>query len=176
MGTLMTIWDVINIVLTCVIVGASLSFSRRRYWISVYSFTCLSVGVCYFAVFPMAFGINIANAFGPRPVSLLVYIPPLLTVGWFAYSALSLYPFISGRTSFWLVTSISGLTVLYSLSLFVYIAIRNQLSGGPPPYLGIQAIYYWLLWMRIYDLRKEVCPVNAILNPKAEPDTPPNRP
>ena len=166
----MAYWGATSIVLTCLIVGASLSGFRRMYWLSAYCFTALAIGAGFFAVFPMIFGINIANAFGSRSVSLLAYIGPGLTVGWFAYSALSLYPFLSGRTSFWIVTSISGLTVLYSLGIFVSTAIKWPMTQGPPPYLGIQAIYHWLLWMRVYDLQRATS-----LHQKAEQDAPSNR-
>jgi hypothetical protein len=150
----MAYWGALSIILACVIAWATFSTSRRNYWISVFCFTGLAIGACFFAVFPMMIGINMANAFGPRSVSLLVYVGPLLTAGWFAYSALSLYPFLAGRAGFWIVTSITGLTVLYSLGLFVSSAIRFPMTQGPPPYLGIQAIYHWLLWMRVYELGK----------------------
>lgn len=154
----MAYWGAISIVLACVIVVATYSASRRNYWISTCSFTALAIGAGFFAVFPMMFGINMANAFDPRSVSLLAYIGPILTAGWFVYSALSLYPFLASRTSFWVVTAISGLTVLYSLGLFVSSAIKWPMTQAQPPYLGIHAIYHWLLWVRVYDLVKATRP------------------
>ena len=62
MGTWMAYWGAISIVLACVIVVATYSASRRNYWISTCSFTALAIGAGFFAVFPMMFGINMANA------------------------------------------------------------------------------------------------------------------
>lgn len=157
----MAYWGATSIVLACMIVYASLSPSRRRYWLSVFCFTGLAVGSCFFAVFSTLFGINMANAFGPRSVSLLAYIGPLLTVGWFAYSALSLYPILSRQIGFRVVTLITALMVLYSLGLFFMSQIRFPMNAAPPPYFGIQAIYHWLLWMRVYELRKVTYPLDA---------------
>ena len=169
----MTYWGALSIVLACVIVWATFSTSRRNYWISVLCFTGFAIGTCIFAVFPTMSGIYMAEPFEPRPISLLsyilAYIGPILILCWFAYSALSLFPFFSGRAAFWIVTSITGLTALYSLGLFVAGQVRFPMNAGPPPYQGIQAIYYWLLWMRVYELRKAICPLLTRTKTLAEP-------
>lgn len=152
----MSYWGALSTVLACVIIWTTFSKSRRNYWIAVFCFAGLAAGKSFFAVFPTIFGINMANAFGPQPVYLLAYLAPVLTVVWFAYSALSLFPFLAGRSGFWIVTSITGLTVTYSLGLFVLGQIRFPMNSGPPPSLGILAIYHWLLWMRVYELRKAI--------------------
>jgi len=163
MGTYNAYWGALSIVLACVIVCATLWTSRRNYWISVFCFALLAIGTCSFSVFPAIFSIFIAEPFEPRPIALssyvLAYIGPILSVCWFAYSALSLFPFLAGRASFWIVTSITGLAAFYSLGLFVAGQIRFPMNAGPPPYQGIQAIYYWLLWMRVYELRKTIYPL-----------------
>lgn len=172
MGTWMAYWGALSIVLAGAIVWATFSTSRRNYWISVICFTVLAIETCAFSIFPTLFSIYMAEAFEPKSISLssysLAYISPILTTCWFVYSALSLFPFLAGRASFWIVTSITGLAAAYSLGLFVAGQIRFPMNAGPPPYQGIQAIYYWLLWMRIHELRKSICPLFTKSKTQAE--------
>ncbi len=148
-----TYLSAIIIILACIIVAASFSSSRRYYWLAIICFTVLTV-VELFAAFQSEFVfVNLAETYDSLSFSLAPYIG-LLTMAWFTYAAVSLYPFMPGRANFWVVTSITGMMVLYYLGLSV---IRWPGNYVQTPYLGIRAIYYWLLWMRIYDLRQNTC-------------------
>lgn len=148
----MNYWSAINLVLACVIIGASLSAIRRNYWIAVVSFTLLAAGSAFMAVFPWMFGIGMAHSFNSRPGDSLAYILPVTVAACLVCPAVFLYPSFSEKTGFRVVTAISGLVVLCSLGSFAYFALSG--SPGREAYFAKQMIFQWLLWMRVYLLRR----------------------
>lgn len=152
-GTWMSYWTTLCVVLASVIVLASLSVSRRRYWIAVWCFAVICFGSAFFAVFPMFFGIGMANAFGPRSVSPVAYLGPLLAIIAFGYPSLSLFPFMSADRGRKVVLIIVGLVVIFTVGSFISTAIRWPQTQGGGAMGGMMGIFFLLMWLRIYDLR-----------------------
>jgi hypothetical protein len=44
--------------------------------------------------------------------------------------------------------------VINSLGQFVPSQFGHPMDSGAPPDTAVLAIYHWLLWMRVYELRK----------------------
>ena len=152
----MSYWTAVCVVLIAVIIAASLTQTptRRRYMTAAWCFAIISFGSAFFAVFPMFFGIGMANAFGPRSVSPVAYVLPILSLVAFGYSALSLFPFMSAERGRKVVLVVVALAALWAVWAFVSTIIRwPQSQGGGGPTGAIMAFFYLLLWLRVYDLR-----------------------
>ena len=152
----MSYWTAVCTVLIAVIIWASLTQTptRKRYMIAAWCFAIISFGSAWFAVFPMFFGIGMANAFGPRSVSPLAYFLPILSVVAFGYPALSLFPLMSAEKGRKVVLVVVGLAALWAVWAFVSTVIRWPQSQGGGPTGAIMAFFYLLLWLRVYDLRR----------------------
>ena len=153
-GTWISYWTTLSVVLAAVIVTASLAVSRRRYWIAVISFAAIAFGSCSFVIFPMVLEIRMENAFHPGSVSPIALIRPLIDISMRVYPALSLFPFMSAACGRKIVLAIAGIVVLFSVGSFISDVIRwGQGYIGDRAMAGIMAIFYLLLWLRVYDLR-----------------------
>jgi hypothetical protein len=122
--------------------------------IAAWCFAIISFGSALLTVLPMFFGIHMANAFGPRSVSPLAYILPLLSLVAFGYPALSLFPFMSAEKGLKVVLVIVTLAALWATWSFVSNVIGWPQSTGGGPAGAILAFFYLLLWLRVYDLRR----------------------
>ncbi len=157
LGIWMTHWSAVRIILALVIIGATLSVSRRNYWIAIITFSILALGESFNTVITRFLVTNLeslAVAFLGSPV---VFIGLIIHIGWFIYSAVALYPFSNFRISIWIISAIAASTVLYSIVIFGMALARSPFSQGSlPQYLGVYAIYHWLLWLRVHEARKNI--------------------
>jgi hypothetical protein len=144
------------LVLACIVVVASLYESRKAYRIALGCYSVIALVAAFQALVPHILGIQMANAFNSsRKVPVTGYILPLLTLVGFIYPALSLYPFMSGRSGRIVAFTFAGLSVVFAIGSFVAEAVRWPLTqnGGMYYQPGLIAIFYLLLWLRVYDLR-----------------------
>lgn len=149
----MLYWMALRVVLASVIVVASLAISRQRYWVAVLSFALMCLGSLFFTVYPILFGIGMANAFGPRDVYSMAYLRPALVTLAYGYAALSVFPFLSAKRARRNVVVLVGLVIIINLGAFIYTAFPWPAADGRIPQVDIGIICYLLLWLRIYDLR-----------------------
>jgi hypothetical protein len=117
--------------------------------IAAWSFAINSFGSGLFAVFPMFFAVFMANAFDPRPVSPLAYVIPVHSIVAFGCPALSLLPFISAEKGRKVVLEVFALWAVWA---FLSTGIRWPQNQGGGPTAAIMALFYLLLWLRVYDL------------------------
>lgn len=148
--------SIICLVLVGIVVIASLYETRRCYRIALgcYSVVALMAGLT--SLIPHILGIYMANAFNSSSkVPVISYILPLLTLVGFIYPALSLYPFMTGRSGRIVAFTFAGLSVGFAIFSFVAEAIRWPLTqvGGIYYQRGIMAVFHLLLWLRVYHLR-----------------------
>ncbi len=144
------------LVLVCIIVGASLYDSRRCYRIALGCYSVVALVAAFQALVPYILGIYMANAFNSsHEVPVTGYILPVLTFVGFIYPALSLYPFMSGRSGRIVAFTFAGLSVAFSIGSFVAEAVQWPFTqeGGMYFRSGIFAVFHLLLWLRVYDLR-----------------------
>lgn len=144
------------LVLVCIVVVASFYESRKAYRIALGCYSVIALVAAFQALVPYILGISMANAFNSsHKVPVTGYIRPLLTLVGFIYPALSLYPFMSGRSGRIVAFTFAGLSVIFAIGSFVAEAVRWPLtqSGGMYYQPGLIAIFYLLLWLRVYDLR-----------------------
>lgn len=62
-------------------------------------YSLLAIGLGALSVFPLFFGIFMANAFGPRHVSPMAYISPCIIAAFFVIPAFALFPFVPLRSA-----------------------------------------------------------------------------
>ena len=152
----MSYLSVTCLVLMCIVVILSLYETRRSYRIALGCYSVIAVVTAFQALVPYILGISMANAFNSsNTVPLTGYIRPLLTLVGFVYPALSLYPFMSGRSGRIVAFTFAGVSVAFPIFSFVQEAIRWPLSEGGHihAHIGVFAVFHLLLWLRVYDLR-----------------------
>jgi hypothetical protein len=144
------------LVLVCIVVAASLYESRRCYRVALGCYSVVALVAGFQALVPYILGISMANAFNSsNKVPVTGYILPVLIFVGFIYPALSLYPFMSGRSGRIVAFTFAGLSVLFAIGSFVAEAVRWPLTQGGGMYYqsGVFAVFHLLLWLRVYDLR-----------------------
>jgi hypothetical protein len=144
------------LVLVCIVVVSSLYETRRCYRIALGCYSVIALVAAFQALVPYILGISMANAFSSsHKVPVTGYIRPLLTLVGFIYPALSLYPFMSGRSGRIVAFTFAGLSVIFAIGSFVAEAVRWPLTQGGGMYYhsGVFAVFHLLLWLRVYDLR-----------------------
>lgn len=144
------------LVLVGILVVASLYGSRRCYWIALGCYTVIALAAVVQALVPHVLGIQMANAFNSsRKVPVTAYLMPLLTLVGYLYPALSLYPFMSGRSGRIVAFTFAGLSVALAMRAFVMEAVRSPLTPMGFAYYhgGALAVFYLLLWLRVHDLK-----------------------
>lgn len=156
-GIWMSYWSAACAILVAIIVVASLSQTptRRRYLTAASAFAILSLGTAASLAFPLFLNIEMANAFGPRSVSALAYLLPTVGILALTYPALSLFPFMSAEKGRKVLLAAVGLAVVWTLVSFVRTMIRWPQSQGNSTTGAIMACFYLLLWLRVYDLRRD---------------------
>lgn len=144
------------LVLVCIVIIASLYESRRCYRVALGCYSVVVLVAAFQALVPHILGISMANAFNSSSkVPVTGYILPLLTLIGFVYPALSLYPFMSGRSGRIVAFTFAGLSVVLAIGSFVAEAVRWPLTQGGGMYYhsGVFAVFHLLLWLRVYELR-----------------------
>jgi len=95
-----------------------------------------------------------ANAFGPRNVSPIGYVFPLLTLAFFALPILALFPFVSRATARRVAAMLFGGAVLIAIGFTLYsLFTRPKGYFGSGPAYGQLGLLFLLLWLRVYDIR-----------------------
>ena len=145
----MSYWSTATIALAAVIVFLSLAPSRGRHRAAVICYTVIAAGIAGMAVFPMFFGISMANAFGPSQVPLLGYVAPLLTFALILLPACLLW--VSSERCRLIALLVFGTVVFFSIGYAIYSALRWH--GYADSGYGFPAMFYLLLWLRIHDMR-----------------------
>lgn len=141
--------------LAIIIILASFVPTRRRYWLAFAAYGLLAVGTAIAIVFPIFFQISLANAFGPSPASLMVYVTPLLIVLVALVPAFALLPAVPSSTSKRIATIFLGLPLL-TAAIFTIMALFRRISGPSQsaPFAGFLCLLFLLLWMRVDGLRR----------------------
>ena len=145
----MSYWGAATIALAAVIVFLSLVPSSSRHRVAVICYTVIAAGSAGMAVFPMFFGISMANAFGPSQVPLLGYVVPLLTFALILLPAVLLW--LSAKCCHFIALLMFGAAILFSVGYAIYSALRWH--GYADSGYGLRAVFYLLLWLRIHDMR-----------------------
>jgi len=153
----MSYWQSAAFVLACVAVFATLLASKARYWTALSAYALIVIGSAAMATFPMFFGIGMANAFGPRNVSPIGYVFPLLTLAFFALPILALFPFVSRATARRVAAMLFGGAVLIAIGFTLYsLFTRPKGYFGSGPAYGQLGLLFLLLWLRVYDIRSKL--------------------
>ena len=154
--SIMSYATVTCLVLVCIVVVASLYESRKSYWVALTCYTVVALAGAFLALLPYILGISMANAFNSsNKVPWTGYLLPLFTLVGYVYPTLSLYPFMSGRSGRMVAFTFAAVSVLWAVGSFVVEAVRwpQTTSGFMYFQRGVFAVFYLLLWLRVYDLR-----------------------
>jgi hypothetical protein len=148
---------------TCVI----LSFwpSRTTYWAAIISFSTITIALPLFIAFGFitAVGIGVAFSGGTFPMSAIIIL--FVICGYFVASGLSLYPFITLR----MTKKIGIICFAIILPLILVFAVCtsqwpiSQIAQAINHAYFKEALIFFLVWLRIYDLKKAVKSINTPL-------------
>ena len=152
----MTYWNTVCVALAATIICLSFAPSVRRHRVAVICYTLIAVGNGGMEVFPMFFGINMANAFGPRPVPLLAYVSPILRFAVFMVPALLLYSWVSPSRGRMIVILLFGLVVVLSIGSVIVSLVQWPSNSSSSYWYGLLALFYLLLWLRVHEMRRSL--------------------
>jgi hypothetical protein len=152
-GEWMTTWGCLIVILSVVIVVLSFYESQRSYRIARMCFITLAVGSALLNVLPWFFGISMADAFGPSPISWLAWIAPVVLVLWYLIPAVALTPVVSVGRARKLVMILAGIQLAYLFLPLVIGLAKGRVGHFFGGYHAIMTIYFLLLWLRVHELR-----------------------
>lgn len=128
--------------------------ARRRILMAVL-YSLSAIGLAVLTVFPYAFGISMANAFGPSRVSPLTYVTPCLISAFFIIPAVALFPLVSTRTA----KRVGFITFVVILPVLLAIGTVSVQAGHSPGHgafiipRGLEALALSALWLRVHECR-----------------------
>ncbi len=160
-GMLMMWWSGLIVILSVAIIGLSFDENPRSYRIAATCFIALSVGSALLRVFPWFFGIQMADAFGPSPISWLAWISPLLLVAWYLIPAIALTPVMPIGRARKLVMILGGIQLAYLFLPSLLSLVRGRAAGFSGEYPALMTVYFLLLWLKVHELRVKATKIRS---------------
>lgn len=170
-----TYWNAIRVLLALGIVVASLPIPKKRIKLPPVLFALIAAGEIIPTILILIPNFNIANAFLVLLGAPLTYIGLLTKVIWFACASLYLFRLPSGMVHFWFISSIAAIAIFYSiLNLIMGVSNLPASQGALPQHLGIYALFNWLIWLRAYEMRKDIFTTQRSIKDSDEQDIAPS--